>query len=246
MTTKERLHRALARSGVASRRKAETLIREGHVRVNNKRVTEMGFHIDVDTDKVTVSGRPVRLVAEQKQDKAYFLLHKPPNVLTTTHDDRGRPTVMDLIAGDTPVRIYPVGRLDFDSEGALLLTNDGQLAHKLTHPRFHVPKTYLVKVKGVPTEDKLDKLRRGIYLDDGPTKPADIEVVRHTKSNTWVEITITEGRNRLVKRMFWRIKHPVLRLIRTSFANLNVEDLAPGRFRVLSKKEVKQLQDWTR
>lgn len=240
--TKERLQKALARAGVASRRGAEKLIAEGHVRINNKRVTEMGVQIDVTKDKVSVSGKHVQLFTEEQQDKAYFLLHKPGGVLTTTSDDRGRKTVMELIGTkDTPVRIYPVGRLDFDTEGALLLTNDGSLAHKLTHPKYHVPKTYLVKVKGVPDEDKLDKLRRGIYLDDGPTKPATVEVVRHTEANTWVEITVTEGRNRMVKRMFWRIRHPVLRLIRTEFAGLSVEKMGPGSFRVLTNKEVQSL-----
>jgi len=242
----ERIQKALARAGVASRRAAEEMILQGRIRVNGRPVKELGLKVDIANDKVTVDGRPVRLQAEEELEKAYFLLNKPPNTLTTTKDDRGRKTVLDLIGGETHVRVYPVGRLDFDAEGALLITNDGKLAHQLTHPRFHVPKTYLAKVKGRPTEESLDKLRRGIYLDDGPTRPAHVELVEHTKANTWVEITVTEGRNRLIKRMFWRIRHPVARLIRVRFGNLEVNDLAPGRFRLLTKKEIADLKAWVK
>jgi 23S rRNA pseudouridine2605 synthase len=242
----ERLHKALARAGVASRRKAEVLITDGKVRLNDELVTELGMLVDPLRDTVTVDGRPVRLQTEEEQEKVYFLLNKPPKTLTTTRDDRGRQTVLDLVAGAAESRIFPVGRLDFDTEGALLLTNDGNLAHRLTHPRYSVPKTYLCKVKGRPSEDELNKLRRGIYLDDGPTRPADVEVVDEVKNNTWVEITVSEGRNRLVKRMFWRIRHPVMRLIRVQFGGLRVDDLPPGRFRALTKKELHSLRAWTR
>jgi 23S rRNA pseudouridine2605 synthase len=159
-----------------------------------------------------------------------------------TRDDRGRKTVMDLVLGATSGRIFPVGRLDFDAEGALLLTNDGELAHQLTHPRYHVPKTYQVKVKGRPAEAALDKLRKGIYLEDGPTKPADVEVVKKVKANTWVEITISEGRNRLVKRMFWRIKHPVMKLVRVQFAGIGVQGIKHGDYRELTKRELAGLR----
>jgi 23S rRNA pseudouridine2605 synthase len=189
-----------------------------------------------------VDGKPIRLITPDLEEKVYFLLNKPPNVLTTTKDDRGRPTVMDLVLGATDGRIFPVGRLDFDAEGALLLTNDGDLAHMLTHPRYHVPKTYEVKVKGRPEEASLDKLRRGIYLEDGATKPADVEVLGTAKVNTWVSITISEGRNRLVKRMFWRIKHPVMKLVRTQFAGIGTQGLRHGEYRPLSKKELAGLR----
>lgn len=242
----ERLHKALARAGVGSRRAVEAMIAEGKIRVNGRQVTELGMKVDPARDKVHVNGRPVRLITDDDQEKVYFLLNKPPRTLTTTKDDRGRKTVLDLIGGETEVRVYPVGRLDFDAEGALLITNDGRLAHQLTHPRFHVPKTYLAKVKGRPSEESLDKLRRGIYLEDGPTRPAHVEIVEHTKANTWVEITVTEGRNRLIKRMFWRIHHPVARLIRVRFGNLEVNDLAPGRFRLVTNRELKELQAWVR
>lgn len=242
----ERLHKVLARSGVASRRASERMILEGRVKLNGRVVEQLGTKVDPDADVVTVDGRRVRLVDAEDQEKVYFLLNKPPNVLTTTRDDRGRKTVMDLVKGASDGRIYPVGRLDFDAEGALLLTNDGELANLLTHPRYHVPKTYLAKVKGLPSEPKLDKLRRGIYLEDGPTKPAHVEVAQRAKVNTWVEIIITEGRNRQVKRMFWRIRHPVMKLVRVAFAGISVDDLAPGEFRTLSRKELAHLRSLVR
>lgn len=238
----ERLHKALARAGVASRRAAETMIKEGRVRVNGDKVERMGTLVDPDKDVVQVDGRRIQLTTDTDQEKIYLVLNKPAGFLTTTKDDRGRQTVLDLVkpAGDT--RIYPVGRLDFDAEGALLLTNDGELAHQLTHPRFHVPKTYLAKVKGRPTEATLDKLRKGIYLDDGPTRATHVEIVDHVERNTWVEITVTEGRNRLIKRMFWRIRHPVMKLVRESFGNLTRDNLKLGEYRLLTKKELQQLK----
>ena len=149
---------------------------------------------------------------------------------------------MDLVRGASDARIYPVGRLDYDAEGALLLTNDGELANRLTHPRYHVPKTYLAKVKGVPTEAVLDKLRRGIFLEDGPTKPAHVEVIEKVRVNTWIEITVTEGRNRLIKRMFWRIQHPVLKLVRTKFGALDRDGLRLGEYREIEPRELDQLR----
>jgi len=238
-----RLHKALARAGVASRRKAEEMILEGRVRVNNATVQEMGMKIDPISDDIRVDGRKVSVPSESHHDKVYLLLHKPAGVLTTTKDDRGRRTVMELISNVDGTRLFPVGRLDFDSEGALLLTNDGDLAHALTHPKYHVAKTYAAKVKGTPKEADLDKLRRGIYLDDGPTNPAHVEVLGKARINTWVEITITEGRNRLVKRMFWRIRHPVMKLVRTEFAGLTLDGLPPGKSRLLTKREVARLKE---
>jgi 23S rRNA pseudouridine2605 synthase len=240
--TEERLQKVLARAGIASRRKAEEMIASGRVRVNGKTADQMGLKVDPDRDEIFVDGKRVRVERDTEQEKAYLLLYKPPGTLTTTQDDRGRQTVMDLVVGATESRIYPVGRLDFDAEGALLLTNDGDLAHKLTHPKFHVPKTYLAKVKGRPKDPDLDRLRRGIYLEDGPTKAAHVEVVEEAKKNTWVEITVTEGRNRLVKRMFWRIGHPVLKLVRSHFGSLTTEGLRPGQSRTLSKKELALLK----
>jgi pseudouridine synthase len=244
--TVERLQKVLARAGVASRRASEEIIREGRVRVNGKVVAELGTKIDPERDEVFVDGRKIRTVTAARQDKVYILLNKPPGVVTTTRDDRGRATVVELVSNVPGTRLFPVGRLDFDAEGALLLTNDGTLAHKLTHPRFDVPKTYQAKVKGRPTEEALDKLRKGIYLEDGPTRPADVEIIRSAKVNTWVELTITEGRNRLVKRMFWRIGHPVLKLVRSQFGSLRVDDLRQGHSRPLTKKELSELKALTR
>ncbi|MCP4502736.1 MAG: rRNA pseudouridine synthase [Deltaproteobacteria bacterium] len=241
-----RLHKALARAGIASRRKAEEMIVEGRVLVNRRPVDQLGMKINPDSDTIHVDGHKISVPSESHHDKIYLLLHKPPSVLTTTSDDRGRPTVMDLVAGTSGTRIFPVGRLDFDSEGALLLTNDGDLAHALTHPKFHVAKTYAAKVKGTPKEADLDKLRRGLYLDDGPTRPAHVEVLGKARVNTWVEITITEGRNRLVKRMFWRIRHPVMKLVRTEFAGLTLDGLTGGKSRMLTKHEVARLKDLVR
>jgi len=240
-----RLQKALAEAGFSSRREAEDIISEGRVVLNGKPVTQQGIKIDPLRDQVSVDGKPIRLFAPGDQLKVYFVLNKPGNVLTTTKDDRGRQTVIDLIRGLEDTRVFPVGRLDYDAEGALLLTNDGELANRLTHPRFHIPKTYMAKVKGVPAEDKLDKLRKGIYLEDGPTQPAHIDVLNQVKKNTWVEIIMTEGRNRQVKRMFWRIKHPVIKLVRTHFANLSIDGLKPGQFRDLTKKELAQLRAMT-
>jgi pseudouridine synthase len=240
----ERLQKVLARAGVASRRAAEVMIAEGRVRVNERVVIELGTKVDPTRDEVRVDGRNVRVSTPEDQERVYFLLNKPAGFLTTTKDDRGRKTVMDLVTGATEGRIYPVGRLDFDAEGALLLTNDGELANLLTHPRYHVPKTYMAKVKGSPSEAELDKLRKGIYLEDGPTKPAHVEVIQKARVNTWVEITVTEGRNRLIKRMFWRIQHPVLKLVRTRFGALDTEKLRLGEYRALSKKEFLELKNF--
>jgi len=238
----ERLQKALARAGVASRRAAEQMIVDGRVRVNDVVVKELGTKIDPAKDIVRVDGRLIQVMPAEAQEKVYFLLNKPTGFLTTTKDDRGRRTVMDLVRAASAARIYPVGRLDYDAEGALLLTNDGELANLLTHPRYHVPKTYHAKVKGVPREEDLDKLRRGISLEDGPTKPAHVEVIQRARVNTWIEITVTEGRNRLIKRMFWRIQHPVLKLVRTKFGALDTEGLRVGEYRELEPRELDQLR----
>jgi pseudouridine synthase len=239
---KERLHKALARAGVASRRHVEKMITEGHIRVNGKPVDQLGTQIDPDKDEVFVDGKRVQLSSDEIYERVYFLLNKPPKVLTTSKDERGRKTVLDLVLGAAEGRIYPVGRLDYDAEGALLLTNDGELTNQLIHPRHKVPKTYMVKVKGVPAEDKLDKLRRGIYLEDGPTGPCEIEVVSKAKVNTWVRVVLTQGKNRQIKRMFWRIEHPVQRLVRSHFGGISTKGLEPGQYRALTKRELTYLR----
>jgi 23S rRNA pseudouridine2605 synthase len=242
----ERLNKVLARSGVASRRHVDEMIEAGRVKVNGEVVTELGLRINVRTDRVQVDGHRVNTVTSHGQLKVYFLLNKPAGVLTTAKDDRGRDTVMDLVAGAHDSRIYPVGRLDFDAEGALLLTNDGDLAASLMSPRTHVPKVYRVKVKGEPEEKGLDLLRRGIRLEDGPTKPCEIEVLGTARVNTWVEVTLTEGKNRQLKRMFWRIKHPVMKIQRVSFGGIELGDLDVGKYRSLTKAEVDLLKNAVR
>lgn len=239
----ERVHKVLARAGVASRRAVERMIREGRVRLNNKPLTQLGTLIDSEKDIVHVNGEMIAITEDLAEERVYFLLNKPAKVVSTAKDDRDRVAVTKLIRGTGNARIFPVGRLDYDAEGALILTNDGELTHQLLHPKKKIPKVYMVKVKGEPKEDGLNLLRRGIYLEDGPTGPSKITVVRKAKVNTWVEVILTEGKNRQIKRMFWRIGNPVQKLIRTHFAGIGVEGLRPGEFRPLTKRELAYLRD---
>jgi len=233
----ERLQKILARAGVASRRAAETLIVEGRVRVNGRVVTELGSRADPRRDRIDVDNK--RVVAEKP---VYLLLHKPREVVTTLDDPEGRPTVRELMHGVTE-RVFPVGRLDFHTSGVLLLTNDGDLADALLKPRKGVPKTYVAKVKGGVDIPELDKLRKGVILDDGDeTQPAVVFVIREDKGNTWIQITLTEGKNRQVHRMLEVVGLRVQRLARTSFAGLTVEGLRPGRHRPLTDRELAQLK----
>lgn len=237
----ERIQKIMAQNGVASRREAERMILQGLVCLNGKVVTELGVKVDPEADVISVEGKDIAIMPEEFREMVYFLLHKPPRFLTSSKAQDDRATVMDLVKGATESRIFPVGRLDYDSAGALLLTNDGELTNQLLHPKYHVPKVYHVKVKGVPNDGDLDKLRRGIYLEDGPTGPCEIKVLGKAKSNTWIEITLTQGRNRQIKRMFWRIKCPVLKLIRMKFGELSIENLPEGHYRSLTKKELQAL-----
>lgn len=231
----ERLQKYLSSCGVASRRKSEELILKGHVRVNDEIVSELGFKIS-EKDKVYVDD-----VLIKRSDKLYYLLYKPEKVICSVHDEKGRTTVIDLI--DTQEKIFPVGRLDYDTSGLLLLTNDGELSNKLTHPSGHVPKTYSVKAEGIVTMDELRQLEKGIILDGVKTKKARAKIVRTDKKNnkTYIELTITEGRNHQVKNMFDYINHRVLKLKRISYSFLNLSGLSIGEYRALSIKEVRQL-----
>ncbi|MEZ4236496.1 MAG: pseudouridine synthase [Myxococcota bacterium] len=233
-----RLARLLAQRGVASRREAERLIAQGEVTVNGEVVRGVVL-VDPERDRIRIEGRPL----PPPPEPAYFVMYKPRGCITTREDPQGRPTVFDKL-GDLPRGVEAVGRLDFDTEGALLLTNDGDLANALTHPKNHVPKRYLVKVYRQPDDRDLEALRTGVFLEDGRTMPAKARVVSTTdKTNAWVEITVTEGRNRLVRRMLQALGHPVSKLRRESFATISIRGLELGSVRRLTGVEIKRLQD---
>jgi len=234
----ERLQKVLSRCGVASRREAEEIIKAGRVAVNGKTVTLLGTKVEPGRDTITVDGRPVR--AERF---VYILLNKPRGVVTTLSDPRGRRTVADLIPG-VMERVYPVGRLDYNTDGLILLTNDGDLAYALTHPSCGIEKTYRAVVEGIPSEAALETLRQGVLLDDGPTAPAKVVLLeKDTEARrALIEITISEGRNRQVRRMCEAVGHPVLRLKRTRIAFLTLDGIKRGAFRRLSPSEVDTLK----
>ncbi|MBP1723407.1 MAG: pseudouridine synthase, partial [Deltaproteobacteria bacterium] len=225
--------------GLASRRQAEEMIRQGRVTVNG-RAARIGEKVDPSRDHIKVDGRRVALPSE----KLYLLLHKPKNTVTTLEDPEGRPTVLSLVK-EKRARLFPVGRLDYDAEGFLLLTNDGDLAHRLSHPSFRIPRTYRVKVKGKPSPEEIRKLSRGISLEDGPTAPCRITFLRETRENAWMEMTLREGRNRQVKRMWEKMGYPVLKLKRVSFAGLALGNLQPGEYRALGPKELEKIRRMT-
>lgn len=230
----ERIQKVLARAGVASRRGADDMVAAGRVRVNGRRA-RVGQRIDPTKDIVEVDGYLVPV------DPAlvHYLLNKPRGVLTTASDPEGRTTVLDIV--DLDRRVWAVGRLDIDTEGALILTNDGSLTQALTHPSKGVPKSYLAEVSGTVTARALRQLRRGVHLEDGPTRPATVGVDDRSGPTTLVEITISEGRNRQVRRMLEAVGHPVVRLARTAIGPVTLGRLKPGAFRRLSGTEVAAL-----
>lgn len=231
-----RLQKYMASCGVASRRKAEEMIAAGLVTVNGVTVTEMGTQVE-EGDRVCVEGRLIRPEAE----KRYVMYHKPAGEVTTVSDPEGRACVLDHFR-DEPVRLYPVGRLDYDSEGLLLLTNDGALTERLLHPSHQVDKTYLARVTGEVKMDEVRQLRQGVMLDDHKTSPAKVRVLRLETFATQVLVTIHEGRNRQVRRMFEAVGHPVLQLRRVKFGPLELGDLPRGHWRDLTEEEVRRLQ----
>lgn len=230
-----RLNKYLSQQGLASRRQADTLISEGKVLVNDQ-PAKLGTTIDPDKDTVKFLGK---VVASNKPELETYLVYKPLGYVSTTSDPQGRPTVTSLVKSST--RLYPVGRLDQDSEGLILLTNDGDLAYRLTHPKHHVPKTYHALVTGNVTPAKLNRLRRGVMLKDGRTAPAQIEMIRPQGNKSLLSITIFEGRNRQIRRMFSTQKLEVEKLKRVAIGELELGDLKPGNSKKLDTKDLSSL-----
>ncbi|MBN1781700.1 rRNA pseudouridine synthase [bacterium] len=233
------LNKFLALCGVASRRKSNDLIGEGRISVNGIRVEKPGMQVDPDADAVQVDGRRLTL----PRHYVYVLLNKPADVITTAEDGYGRRTVLDLI--DSDERLFPVGRLDMDTEGVLLITNDGDLAYRLTHPKFRIEKIYQARVKGLIKEDGILKLRQGVEIDPGVTVSGEARILETRQKYSEVEIRIHQGKKRQVKRMMKAVGHPVMRLNRVSFAGLRVQSLAPGKYRHLTAGEVDALYGMT-
>ncbi|MCM3566744.1 23S rRNA pseudouridine(2605) synthase RluB [Neobacillus mesonae] len=233
----ERLQKVIARAGIASRRKAEELIKEGRVKVNGIIVTELGVKV-TSSDRIEVNEIPI-----EREESVYFLLYKPRGVISSVSDDKGRKVVTDFFVG-LKERIFPVGRLDYDTSGLLLLTNDGEFANLLMHPSSEIEKVYVAKVKGVPLKEKLKKLEKGVRLEDGKTAPARIKMLSFDKKKQTaiIEISIHEGRNRQVRRMFEAIGHEVLKLKRERYGFLTLSGLKAGEARELTPHEVKQLR----
>ncbi len=234
--TGDRVQKIIARAGICSRRKAEVLIEEGRVTVNGKRVTELGTRADISRDVVKVDGEIIHPMKKQ----VYILLYKPLGVVTTKSDEKKRTTVMDLLGSEERKSLFPVGRLDLNSEGLLLITNDGEFANHMMSPASHVSKTYLIRVRGVPDDRTIARLENGMMLDGVKTRKAKIRMVGHGL-NSWLEVELVEGKRNQLRRMFKRVGHPVVKLKRVRIGNLNAEGLGPGKYRRLSAGEVEAL-----
>ncbi len=232
-----RLQKFMAKCGVASRRKSEEIILEGKVKVNGEVVKELGIKIDVDNDVVTIDGKKLEL----EENKAYILLNKPVGYITTMSDEFNRKKVIDLLKG-VKERVYPVGRLDYDTSGLLLLTNDGDLAYKLTHPKHEIEKKYIAKVKGIPTEEELKQFRNGLKIEDYITSKAKVRVIHKEKGVADLEVIIHEGRNRQVRKMCSKIGHPVIELKRIEMGEIKLSDVKEGSWRYLTPQEVEYLK----
>lgn len=235
----QRLQKIMAQAGVGSRRACEQLIRQGRVQVNGQVVRQLGTQADPRRDEILVDGQPLAAADVQ----VYLILHKPPGYLSTTHDPHGRPTAMDLLC--VPQRVYPVGRLDMDSEGLLLLTNDGPLTQRLTHPRYQHEREYRLLVRGQPGRQALRALRQGVELEDGQTSPAEVRLIEGQPGpagTTWLRLVLREGRKRQIRRMCAAVGHPVQRLIRVRMGPLVLGDLKPGASRPLTRQEIRSLR----
>ena len=240
-----RLQKWIAQAGLASRRKAEEMILEGRVKLNGKVIAELGTKADPARDKVTVDGKPVLL---DMQEKIYVMLHKPEGVITSSADQFKRETVVDLLPADMTARLYPVGRLDYDTSGLIFLTNDGDFTLKLTHPKYKISKTYIAHVKGTPRESALIKLREGVKIDGKRTSPCEVEIIpnKTQATNAKLLITIREGRNRQLRKMCEAIEHHVISLKRVEVGGVKLGDLEKGEWRNLNEQELRALKALTR
>ena len=231
----ERLQKILAQAGIASRRKCEELIKDGRVTVDGRVITELGFKVDPEKATITFDGRPL-----VQEEIVYILLNKPAGYVTTLSDPQGRPIVTDLLAGIRQ-RVFPVGRLDFATEGALILTNDGRLSQFIQHPRHEVNKTYLATVRGVPSPDTIRQLENGIVIDGQKTWPARVKIIEQKKYESILEVIIHEGKKRQVRKMLDAVGHPVKSLRRTAYGNLQLGKLKPGQYRFLATNDLKKI-----
>lgn len=232
----QRLQKIIARSGFTSRRKAEQLIKDGRVSVDGETVSELGAKADPEKQTISIDGHP--LVNEP--EKIYLLLNKPPGYVTTLNDPQGRPTVISLLKGINQ-RVFPVGRLDIDTSGALLLTNDGNLANRIAHPRYNVTKTYIARVSGFPSKSDLKRLAEGVEIEGRLTAPARIQKIKSSPHSSILKIVIHEGRKRQIRKMFTAIGYPVMELTRTAYGNLKLGDLPSGKYRILAEKELDKI-----
>ena len=232
----ERLQKFIAKCNYCSRRKAEELILAGHVKVNGSVITTLGFKVE-ESDEVSIDGEVLKVV-----NKVTYLLNKPKNIISSAFDDRGRKTVADLI--DCEYRLYPIGRLDFDSSGLLLMSNDGELTNMLIHPRFHIPKVYEVTVEGLIKPEEIAKLEEGVWIDDIKCQKCEIRLLGQTKHKSFMEVTIYEGRNRQIRKMFKTLDYEVTRLHRIREANIELGNLKSGEYRLLKPYEIKKLREY--
>jgi 23S rRNA pseudouridine2605 synthase len=233
---KERLQKIIAAAGIDSRRHAEMMITSGRVSVNGEVVTELGVKADPQKDVIRVDGNTISL----EKTLCYIALYKPAGYVTTMSDPQKRPTVVDLIK-DVPERVYPVGRLDYESSGLLLLTNDGAFAQKIQHPRFEVPKTYRVKISGHLNQQELKQINKGVSLPDGVFKPENAKIEKFNDKSTWLSLTLREGKNRIIRRGFEAAGLQVTRLVRESIGNITLAGLKEGQWRSLTGREISQL-----